>query len=60
MVDSSFKLICNSCGNMAELRDHTSNEDYSGKFCFYPIQNERISIYCQNCYNEIFIDEDPL
>ncbi|MEL3959451.1 hypothetical protein NST17_20070 [Caldifermentibacillus hisashii] len=58
MKNNSFKLICDNCGNMAELKNNTSNEDYSGKFSFYPIQNERISIYCQKCDNEVFIDED--
>ncbi len=58
MKSNSFKLICNNCGNMAELKDNTSNDDYSGKFSFCPIQNESVSIYCQKCHNEVFIDED--
>jgi Fe2+ or Zn2+ uptake regulation protein len=57
MKNNSFKLICNNCGNMAELKDDASNQDYDGKFIFYPIQNERISIYCQKCDNDVFIDE---
>lgn len=57
MNNNSFKLICNNCGNMTELKDNTSNEDYDKKFCFYPIQNEKISIYCYKCKNEVFIDE---
>lgn len=58
MSNKTFKIICNNCGNVAELKNNTSNKDYDGKFTFYPVQSERISIHCSKCHNGVWIDED--
>lgn len=58
MRSKGFKIICNECGNVVEVKDDTSNVDYlKTKYSFYPIQNERINITCNKCHNEVFIGE---
>ena len=57
--DRGFKITCNNCGNVVEVRDDTRNKDYEKEeFCFYPIQSERISICCNKCGNDVYIDEN--
>lgn len=57
-MDSGFRIVCNKCGNEVYVLKDTSNEKLKNyKFTFLPIQNDKINIICDNCYNEIFVDE---
>lgn len=59
IVKKGFKIICNNCGNIVEVKNDTGNKDYiKNKFSFYPVQDELTEICCDKCGNEVYIHED--
>lgn len=58
-MSKGFKIICLNCKNEIIVNDGDTRLEY-GKhnFSFYSIQSERISIGCNECENDIYIEED--
>lgn len=56
--DKGFRITCNKCENEVRILNDTSNKGLSeSKYTFLPIQNDKVNIICDNCYNEVYIDE---
>lgn len=59
-MSKGFRIICNNCGNEVIVTDNTHNEDYEeNKYSFFAIQDTYANICCDNCDNEVHIDQTP-
>lgn len=57
--NTGFKLICNNCGNIVEIKHNTQNKDYKNNdFSFYSIQEISVQIECNKCENVTTITHD--
>lgn len=56
MKNEGFSIICNKCGNSIDIKASHATID-KNKISFFLVQNYCVNIVCNNCDNEIYVDE---